>query len=85
MICTDQQRRRDIENPRSRAVRHDLNGLDFVEVDESQRILTAYFLQRARTFGPRTSGSRADGASATSGSGRSAPAACTDRSSTTTS
>ena len=44
MICQDDQRREQVRAHRGPNGRRDLNGLDYVEVDDDQTTLTAYFI-----------------------------------------
>lgn len=44
MICQDDQRRMHVRDHRDPQLRRDLNGLDYVEVDNDQTTLTAYFI-----------------------------------------
>lgn len=47
-VCRDQQdRRRDIRKHQNSSGERDLNGIDYLEVDESQTILTVYFIAKA--------------------------------------
>jgi predicted phage baseplate assembly protein len=47
-LCRDHQdRRRDIRNPNNASGGRDLNGIDYLEVDERQTILTVYFIAQA--------------------------------------
>lgn len=47
-LCRDQQdRRRDIRKHTNPSGEHDLNGIDYLEVDESQTRLTVYFIAKA--------------------------------------
>ena len=47
-VCRDQEeRRRDIRKHTNAAGEHDLNGIDYVEVDEKQTRLTVYFIGKA--------------------------------------
>lgn len=47
-ICQDQkERRRRIREVAQRAESNEPNGIDYVEVDENQRIITVYFLNKA--------------------------------------
>lgn len=47
-VCRDQEeRRRDIRKHTNVAGEHDLNGIDYVEVDENQTRLTVYFIGKA--------------------------------------
>jgi hypothetical protein len=44
-VCRDQDaRRRDIRNHTNESGERDLNGIDYLEVDEQQTTLTVYFL-----------------------------------------